>query len=349
MTERRLPFKLHNWWNGHFVMMLSVAYFALLASPTLPSIGTTLATLTWLGIAALGTGTFGHLLNDLVDRDQDERSGAANLMSGWHPGQRAALLGAALVVALLPWRWLPLTPLIGVLLFCEFACFAVYSLRPIRLKERGLAGVVVDALYGYVLPSAVALEVMVTVLGIVRPATATALILAWSGALGIDQILHHQGQDAERDAAAGVRTLATVRGAAWVQSLRAGPVLLLEAGALVALLLWQGREAALIPAGFLSYLAAVGLSVRYNGHAPADWPWRWPAGTRISVLNETLLARFQQWWHPLLLLGALVLRSPSFVVLAAIHLIAFPTGLTAVARHHLPHWRRALRRDRLSP
>jgi 4-hydroxybenzoate polyprenyltransferase len=96
----------------------------------------------------------------------------------------------------------------------------VYSARPVRLKERGVAGVVAGAAAQWTLP---VLALAAAEPGALRrAATGAAALLAL--AIGVRWMAMHQLSDAENDRRAGVRTVAS----------RGGPVFALAACAFAA-------------------------------------------------------------------------------------------------------------------
>ena len=84
----------------------------------------------------------------------------------------------------------------------------LYSLSGIRLKERGILGVVCDALGSHVTPTLFALAVF-GVIGAVAPVDwfgFALMITLWAAVLGIKGIVHHQIIDRDNDIRSGTAT-----------------------------------------------------------------------------------------------------------------------------------------------
>jgi 4-hydroxybenzoate polyprenyltransferase len=156
------------------------------------------------------TGTaYGYLVNDLADIELDRRAGKPNVFRS--PGvsrTRAALIVAVvfgvMVVCGLPFvhrpDFLPLW-----IVWVLSATF--YSLPPVRLKERGVLGLVATIAAQQPIPAAMAFAV----LGHLRTWGALAFI-AYITLRGICSDVGHQMRDRSQDEAAGATTFAVRRG-----------------------------------------------------------------------------------------------------------------------------------------
>jgi 4-hydroxybenzoate polyprenyltransferase len=149
---------------------------------------------------------YGYALNELFDRDEDRRAGRSNAaesasnssMWGIIVCSAAIALGVAQAVG-------------GVAAFLltagELLIPLAYSVPPLRVKERGWAGILADALAAHVYPAALALVVVSHQLLPVHHALLVASLAIWSLATGLRGILSHQLQSAESDRAAGLITV----------------------------------------------------------------------------------------------------------------------------------------------
>ena len=335
--------RAHRWWDTQIPVMLALVYGVLAKAEPAPAVTTTLGTLALFLVASVGIAGFGHLFNDLFDLKQDVESGASNLVAGRHPLRLAATFILVLLLAWVPWRWLPTTPAVWTLLGLEFSLFILYSLPGVRLKERGLLGPIVDALYSWTITTAVALLVFARLGAVVVPAWASAILAAWAFVLGLRHILTHQIEDAGRDQAAGMTTYVTQHG--WLPTFRILQRVLLPAEVLLFLahLLVIGVDAPIVPIGFLLW---TGLMIARERDRAVQWPAaaaRAPAIHRLFFFNITVLQRFYTLWFPLLTLVVLVVRHPAYLLLAMLHLILFENGLAVLFRTDLPDFRRRLR------
>jgi 4-hydroxybenzoate polyprenyltransferase len=149
---------------------------------------------------------FGYMLNDYADREVDRKANKTNLLGN--------------LPRPIAWLFLLLTLTLGVLVllpFCHqlsvvwsaalaYAAAAAYSLRPMRLKERGFLGLLMSAVAQRVLPSLV----LFAIYG--HWSVDTAAFLALYAVIGLRWILIHQILDEANDRKADVRTFVSQRG-----------------------------------------------------------------------------------------------------------------------------------------
>lgn len=342
MRLKRL-LRAHRWWDTQLPVMMAPVYLVLAGADPAPPVMTTLGSLALFLLASVGIAGFGHLFNDLFDVEQDAESGASNLAAGRSVTRLAATFALVLLIAWLPWFWLPTSRSVWALLGVEFALFVLYSIPGVRLKERGILGPVADALYSWTISTAVAMLVFARLGGVVVPGWLSALLAGWAFVLGLRHILTHQIEDAGRDQAAGMTTFVT--GLGWMPTFRILERVLLPAELLLflALLLVTGRGAPIVPIGFSIWAGLVVARERDRTVDPRWMSGREPAIHRLFFLNITLLQRFYTLWFPLLALAHLVARHPAYVLLAILHLALFENGLAVLVRTDLPDVRRRLR------
>ena len=342
MTGGKL-LKIHKWWASHYGTMMAFVYVVTSLSPTPPSLATFLTTLGIFTVASVGIGSFGQLLNDLADIPQDLRSGSHNLVATKSVFARVAIFAAALAIGIVPWVWLPTTPAIRALIAAEYVLFAAYSLPPIRLKTRGILGAVADALYGYVVPNAVAVLLFARLANVEVPAWLLGPLVAWCFFFGLERILHHQLVDESRDSCDGITTFVVRRG--WRQAfddvLRIA--LPLAAASFVVLLVCLGIVAPLIPAFFVGYLV---VALRHWAHTSVGGATRLerlPPVTRHYLVAELAIARFTWRWLPLLGLATLVAHRPAYLPVAVLHFLLFPEPVVWLWRTGVPEAQRLFR------
>jgi len=167
-----------------------------------------LATLVAVTASIAAWGAFGFGLNEIADYPSDLRAGKQNRSEGLTPASQGLFLaltgGAALGLSLL-WAadfWAPVIVLAG------FGLAAAYSLRPFRLKERGLLGVIAGAAAQWSFP--------VLAIAAAEPAgwqRSEDLAFACTGFfLGVRWMNIHQLGDELWDTVSGVRTFANLGG-----------------------------------------------------------------------------------------------------------------------------------------
>lgn len=192
--------RIHDWYRSKLPFAVATA---LLLVPTMDLAAIAAMTATIAAWAAFGFG-----INEIADCPSDLRAGKGNRSEGLTPACQGLFLastgGAALGLSLL-WTvdfWGP------ALVFAGLGLAAAYSLPPLRLKERGLLGVIAGASAQWTFP----------VLAIASAAPAgglsrDALAFACTGLfLGVRWMNIHQLADDLWDRVAGVRTFANLGG-----------------------------------------------------------------------------------------------------------------------------------------
>ena len=314
------------WWQ-HIVPPVLAAAYSATAVGALPG-GELLAMLPLFLASVVGIAGFGYFLNDACDIAADRAAGKANAAAARGPLTRAAILFGLLTVGLAPWSLLPRNPVNLTLLAMQLSLLTLYSVRPFRLKERGLAGVLADTLYGHLVPVAITLFTFFPQaagrLGSLAPGLATLVVLALS-CKGLRNILLHQLGDRENDRRAGLRTFVLARGPVRVLALVNRLLLPLELGALAAVLVLLA-PAAPVWIGFAAFLAFTALMFS---------AWKFPYLPRRQLRFKFLyfLNDFYEEWLPPTVLAIAVARQSELWPLLPLHFAMFPKGLAKIPRN----------------
>ncbi|HEV2865238.1 MAG TPA: UbiA family prenyltransferase [Allosphingosinicella sp.] len=303
------------WWHYKLVPILT-AFFAtvvMLEHPIASAWGTGLTLL----LAIVPGAAYVSLLNDLTDLDEDRRAGKANRMEGRPTAFRIAALLIPLAIGvffLVLWRRDP--PLFAAYLGAWVA-FSLYSLPPLRLKVRGLSGVLADACGAHLFPTLVAILLGFRAGGREADSLWLSAGAAWAFGYGLRGILWHQLADRDNDRTAGVRTFAQrhpPRVASWIGTWIAFPIEL--AG--LALLLWMCGL--VLPVALLAvYVALAALRVQLWSMIPVVVQSR---DRYFIVLHE-----YYDVLLPLAILVGSSLRHPADLIALALYLALF---------HHRP-------------
>ena len=316
LVYRRL--RLRNPWNYKAPLLISLPYF-MMAVGRVPwdraLLGILAALCTIAGIAGAA-----YFINDLGDARSDLLAGKDNAVAGMGWRQRALTLTVLLAAAFGPWLYLPFRRTSAVLLGAEFGLFVIYCFPPFRLKEHGFLGVIADASYAHALPAVLAVLTFAYMASepIADLPVFLAAVAGWQLALGMRNIVLHQLQDHDSDAAGGNQTLAVTMG--------------------------PGRLAAILRT-FLVPLEMVAFA-GFAFVASRSMPWLVPAygayvllaTGRLKLLGQPLPSTLRQGlytyaddfyadWLPLLILGYLLTRVPACWPLAVLHVLLFRNGL----------------------
>lgn len=298
-----------NWWASKLPPLFGLACIQILRHPLEP-----LPALALLGGVLLVTGgavgAWGHVLNDTFDIAADRRAGRSNRMAGLRPASRALLAGGLLVVAFAPAPVLGYGRTATLLLGLEVLLPALYSMPPVRLKERGAAGLLADAGAAHAVPALIVMTAFAHAAGAAEDPTLLLVVGVWSLLLGLDGILWHQRLDRDSDLRAGSRTFATA----------AAPTLLESLSQLI----WAGQAvSSLVMVVVLAPVApllawAVGLCLLLDLLRLAlGWQWL-PDPRRPELARRHLPLRSNacyEVWFPAAVALQLALARPSYAVL----------------------------------
>lgn len=164
----------------------------------------------WLVIAftvvVLFNASFGYAINNLSDARVDAEAGKPNAfsqMATW----KATVVVTVLMLGGMATATLAFWSAPGAIAWTalSFGAAAAYSVKPIRLKERGALGLAASSLAQRVIP----LFIIFSALNAWTVTTAVFAVLAFL--IGVRFILIHQMHDLERDRSTGVATFLTAR------------------------------------------------------------------------------------------------------------------------------------------
>lgn len=276
----------------------------------------------------------GYLSNDVADREADRKSGKPNATLDLSITRVTLLFGLFGAAALLPWiLFVPIDHICVTLLLLEFLLFAVYVVPPLRLKERGLLGLVTDALYAHANPALLAAYTMYLVTGKSYPHARWLLgsLSAWQFFVGMRNILQHQITDAGHDRAAGTVTWVTRAGEPAAAQLLRTVVTPLE---VLGFAVWLAVASSAIPAlaaVFIIHVVAMSLAIRHYAGGILNQP--------LPEMLALFLDDFFVGWMPLVVLGALCVSDWRMAALLLVHVVIFQDRLWPLFRF----WARALR------
>jgi len=338
-------FKAHKWWDSHIVLMMGVIYATLSCKESLPGLGAFLGTVGLFLFSSIGIAAFGQMFNDLHDRVQDGRTGASNMMLGKKPLKIIMMFLSVLLVAWVPWIWLPHVNAIWWILVAEYLLFILYSQPPIRLKSRGILGAFVDSSYAYVNSTVVGSLLFSSMTDGNLPGLYLSLLIAWTFTMGFRQILLHQLVDANRDLADGIQTFVVKYGACWTFRLLFYIVIPGEFLLFFVFLIFLGIKSLYIPLFFSAFLIYIYLRERKKWIWCTKNPLRLPKITLATLFTDQVLDHFMLGWFPMLMLLPLCLRQPWYVVVVALHYFFFENGPKRVVKYDiLPRFQNTMKR-----
>jgi 4-hydroxybenzoate polyprenyltransferase len=308
-----------NWFVSKIPPLLAVAYLDILRLGVVRHEAARLLACGFLSIICVAI--YGHVINDIFDREADRLANKVNRLAGMRPVCRVLLAGAFLIAGFLPALIAHYSIGVLSLLTLNYLWPTIYSIPITRLKEKGLLGVACDALGSHITPTLFVLALFATS----APAQSTTGLIGfgmmatvWAGALGLKGILHHQIADRENDLQSGIVTFATKSSLEFLQRFLTGFNLLIELPvsavftvmvaswcplAVVAFVLYAGSEAIKYRLGFKFALTADPATIRSN----------------VPFTNEM----FYILWLPIAAATQLGIDNPSFIWLPIVHLVIF--------------------------
>ncbi len=164
-------------------------------------------------IICIGIAGIGYALNDIIDYDADLKNKKRNLFINTSKIQSTLFVITFILFAIFPWFYLPFTTVTVFFLIIEFVLFFLYAFPPFRLKEKGILGVLADALYAQVIPNLLAVYTFLKLSETLKLNYIFLILFSvWLLLVGIRNILKHQIEDCENDIRTNTNTFVTKNG-----------------------------------------------------------------------------------------------------------------------------------------
>jgi 4-hydroxybenzoate polyprenyltransferase len=316
--------RTRDWWSSKIPPLLAVAYAVILVGNV--DWRQALPALLRLLLSIVGVAGYGYVLNDVFDVEEDRRRGKTNSMAGFNRYQQAALLLLLASLGLAPMVGGPFGRVSVSLVVLNLALPMLYSIPPVRLKERGIFGVVADAMGVHVVPT---LFFAISMAGLGDGSSGlrtTGLIAAaglWALMAGSRGIIVHQVRDRESDLSAGVKTFGGTIDPGAARTVVFRLMFPAELLALSVLLITVIPAAPILIGVIPVYLSFELLKVLDDWKLPiadADNP----GGEPYVPLEHNDL---YEVWLPLSLSVQLAARALPFAILSVVHLVVFAPSI----------------------
>lgn len=199
--------RIAHWWNYLIPPIMSFVYIACINNSytVSQSVGPVLTVF----ITSILTASFGFLLNDYCDIEEDLAAGKQNHIATYPKNKRIAIMAALGVLSISFWFFITVNERIIYLVIAQFAFLIGYSVPPLRLKQNKIVALILDSLYSGTIFYLIAL-LITNQDNLTYPYTAYIFILIWGFTKGLRNILLHVISDRENDIKSENYTLATI-------------------------------------------------------------------------------------------------------------------------------------------
>ncbi|BAY61815.1 UbiA prenyltransferase [Calothrix brevissima NIES-22] len=223
-----------DWWSYKLAPVLGTAYaIAAISDISLISLWSTFL---FLLVALVIGASYASVINNICDREADKISGKTN----YFVGQSHIFIALALIGCILPGLivsgLLIQIPLALSIYIGNWLIFTVYSLPPIRLKNRSFLGGLAIAVGESLVPQILAIFLVAHYTGQTLSLILITAISIWAFASGLRSIFWHQILDFENDSLAGVNTFAVNASTQTLQRIGKWLVFPIEFASLIAIL-----------------------------------------------------------------------------------------------------------------
>ena len=223
------------WWSYKLAPVLGTAYaIASIANISLISLWSTFL---FMLVALVIGASYASLINNLCDQKEDQLSGKPNYLIGRSKFFITWILIGCIIPGLIVSGLLIQVPLAFSIYIANWLLFTIYSLPPIRLKNRSFWGGLAIAVGENLIPQMFAVFLIMNKTGKSLSALLLTMIAIWAFTSGLRSILWHQIIDFENDHRAGINTFAVNTSTQTLQLLGKWVIFPIEFGSLLAILL----------------------------------------------------------------------------------------------------------------
>jgi len=303
----------HEWWDHKTPQVLSLAYAtAIMANASLFKLLAPGFLMIFASLIAIAV--YASIINDFTDLEIDRACGKSNMMERLSPFMRLLLVLSSLGLVLIAAAFI-YPNIYGVVFYLLIAlAISLYSFEPVRLKKRGIWGIISCASAEHFFPALFSTAVINWYSG----SKVDVLWLCAAGSLslvyGTRSILWHQFLDRDNDLRSGVHTFAAGTNPASFKKW-ARVIIVIELLALTAVL-FQLRL--LLPVIFLAIYLVFALSRSRLFHSPIITIF-----TPKDSYFQLLMLDYYSLFFPASLLIYAAAKQPMDWIVLCIHLAMF--------------------------
>lgn len=307
--------RLSEWWQYKMAPLAAMGYATALYCDA--DVLALLPGLLMVVVSAMFGAAYVSVLNDFTDIDEDLAAGKYNRQSKLTPVQRRLLLAASAIPGFLFLFFFYGDSLPTLFYFLSGVSFTAYSMPPMRLKNKGVWGVVADASGAHLFPTLTIAAAIFHFAGKNTDAVWMISAAVWAFAYGLRGILWHQFSDRMNDTESGTSTYAVKREIYNFWIIAKG-ILAVEVLALCVLLAYLNMPLLWLVFGL--YIIGVAIArTFFNIKVIAILP--------VPGRNYIFLNTFYQLFWPVAVLLVVALQQPGTWWLLLLHLVLFPQNI----------------------
>jgi hypothetical protein len=145
-------------------------------------------------------------INDYFDQEKDKQANKKNFLLNTSAIQKTAYFSIAIFMVFAPWFYLPFNNFTIILISFQIFLYLIYSAPGIRLKEKGVYGLITDTLYAHSIPAIMASHTYSLISNTNTNTLFVILLFSWQFCVGLRNILLHQINDKDADHLSNTKT-----------------------------------------------------------------------------------------------------------------------------------------------
>jgi len=312
--------RYQNWWNFVVPPLFSFIYLAIYLKEI--EFYDSAELLGLIFVCIVGTAGFGYFLNDVSDIKFDEIAGKNNFASKLSVRSRALIIFLLLIIAFIPWYFLPVSYINFGLFLLQLLLLTIYSVKPIRLKNNIYLGVFADALYSGTIFILVIISTfhLLNVKRLPDYSLFFFTILAWAFFKGLRNILLHQLNDRKNDKKSGFITFAINYKPVRTLYLINYVILPIELVLFTLLIIIISIKIKLYFVWFIAFILFT--LIKFSFWKIPKLPYRQRLFKFLYFMND-----FYEEWMPVITLVYLSVRNIYFIIFLLLHIIIFSRGV----------------------
>lgn len=263
-------------------------------------------------LLSTGVAGLGYAMNDIKDYKDDLQNKKPNLFNKFSKLQSVSLIVLFILLATFPWFYLPTDRNTFYLLAIEFALFFIYAFPPFRLKEKGISGILTDALYAQVIPCLLAVYTFSKIANTQIDYKLITLYALWLLLVGIRNIIKHQIEDFKNDTNTNTNTFVIKYGIDFSKNISIVNFFIPELILFSIILFFINFQFHFVLIIYLFYI--IFMFIKRNKNSDNNL---------YNFINQRILNEFYEIYLPIILLIYFSYFNPFFLILLCLNVVFF--------------------------